>query len=242
MIEHLDDAESGLPTVARQTPWPQLERLDLSPGNEHVVEAVRGRETGYLVLSGDLRLAPAGLEVTAPAALRCPVGAAHNLRAGPEGARTIAIGVQSQASGGAFAAEPFARDRLAWRDAIHGGGGRIATRHLWGPDDFGSSWTFVDHAILAQGSSLGCHYHDHMDEMFVVLSGRGWMTISNTTHEIGPGHVTFQAANEDHGLYNPYAEDLDFVRVAVATPGQTFTTIDLDDDLRARRPAPETTT
>ena len=30
--------------------------------------------------------------------------------------------------------------------------------------------------------------------------------------------------------------ELDFIRIAVATPGQTYTTIDLDDDLRRRPP------
>ncbi|MCH7992058.1 MAG: hypothetical protein IIC35_06540, partial [Gemmatimonadetes bacterium] len=56
------------------------------------------------------------------------------------------------------------------------------------------------------------------------------------TVEIGAGAVTLQRANVAHGLYNPYADELDFIRVAVATPGETFTTVDLDDDLRQRRP------
>ncbi len=68
------------------------------------------------------------------------------------------------------------------------------------------------------------------------------MTLGDTTVEIGPGDVTLQQANVRHGLYNPFTADLDFVRVAVATPGQTFTTIDVADDLRARRPTQENRT
>ncbi len=90
--------------------------------------------------------------------------------------------------------------------------------------------------MLSEGSSLGCHYHDHLEEAFVVLSGRGWMTIGDATVEIGAGAVTLQRANIGHGLYNPFAEELDFIRVAVSTPDETFTTVDLDDDLRERRP------
>jgi len=126
--------------------------------------------------------------------------------------------------------------RLTWREAIHGGSGRIATRHLWRPEDFASSWTFIDHAILGEGGSVGYHYHDALEESFVVLSGAGRMTVQDETFEVGPGSVTFQGIGEGHGIYNPGAEDLAFLRLAVGVPGEAFTTIDLGDDLRGRRP------
>jgi mannose-6-phosphate isomerase-like protein (cupin superfamily) len=204
-------------------------------------------EAGYLVVGGacavlqDPEGSPQQIAIQAPGAIRCMAGASHLVHAGPGGARLLAISVATEgAEGGQLSAEPFAQDRLPWRDAIHGGGGRIGTRHLWRPEDFASSWTFVDHAVLSEGSSLGCHYHDFLEEAFIVLSGRGWMTIADQTTEIGAGNVTLQLANVGHGLYNPFAEDLDFIRIAVATPGEAFTTIDLDDDLRSRRPTEET--
>ena len=126
--------------------------------------------------------------------------------------------------------------RLTWRDAIHGGSGRMATRHLWRPEDFSSSWTFIDHAVLGEGGSVGYHYHDALEESFVVLSGRGWMTVGDETFEVEPGSVTFQGIGEGHGIYNPLAGDLAFLRLAVGVPGEEFTTIDLHDDLRTRRP------
>ena len=239
MIQRLDDV--ALPTAdpvalfpgtPRRTPWPQLDLIDLPPGAEHAARPAPDVECGYLLLRGSAAVepgesgSPEALE--APMALLCGVGAGHRLTAGPAGARLIAIGVSGADPGrGRFLREPFARDRLPWRDAIHGGGGSIATRHLWGPEDFASSWTFVDHAILSQGSSLGRHYHEHMDEVFVVLSGSGDMTIGDLTTRIGPGDATLQRHGEGHGLINPCEEDLDFVRVAVASPGEAFTTIDL---------------
>ena len=62
------------------------------------------------------------------------------------------------------------------------------------------------------------------------------MTMGDSTFEVGPGSVTFQPVGVGHGLYNPFEEELDFVRLAVGIPGETFTTIDLDSDLRDRRP------
>ena len=251
MITHVDGiaaaAIAGRPhalfPAQSSTSWRRFDLLDLQPAGVFPAES-NDLELGYLVLSGSLVVEQAAdrVEAQAPGAIRCAAGVAHRAVAGAEGARLLSIAVDAAGTvgtsgGGQLAADAFARDRLPWRDAIHGGGGRIGTRHLWRPEDFVSSWTFVDHAVLSEGSSLGCHYHDHLEEAFVVLSGRGWMTFGEDTVEIGAGTVTLQRANVDHGLFNPYAEELDFIRVAVGTPGETFTTIDLDDDLRERRPS-----
>jgi mannose-6-phosphate isomerase-like protein (cupin superfamily) len=251
MITHVDVCAAALtadrsgplfPELASTTWWRRFELLDLSPASAHAVPSA-GEEVGYLVLSGRIAVeqSPSRVEAQAPAAVRCAAMVPHTVIAAPEGARLLCIAAEASAAGGRLATDVFVLTRLPWRDAIHGGGGRIGTRHLWRPEDFVSSWTFVDHAVLSQGSSLGCHYHDHLEEAFIVLSGRGWMTIGADTVEINPGTVTLQRANIGHGLYNPFAEDLNFIRVAIATPGEIFTTIDLDDDLRARRPSQETT-
>ncbi len=238
MIQRLDDIARPtaepvalFPGTPRETPWPQLDLIDLPAGAVHEARPAPDVECGYLLLRGTAAIARAGgapETVDAPIALLCGVGADHRVTAGPRGARLISIGVSgADPERARFLSEPFTRDRLPWRDAIHGGGGRIATRHLWGPEDFASSWTFVDHAVLSRGSSLGRHYHEHMDEVFVVLSGAGEMTIGDRTTRIGPGHVTLQRPGEGHGLLNPCEEHLDFVRVAVTEKGKAFTTIDL---------------
>ena len=126
--------------------------------------------------------------------------------------------------------------KLTWRDAIHGGCGQIATRHVLSPDDFYSDWTFLDHAILSAGGSVGYHYHDFLEESFVVLKGQGLMTIDDETFVVGPGSVTWQGIGQGHGIYNPGPEKLEFVRIAVKQADEAYTTIDLHDDLSARRP------
>ncbi len=130
----------------------------------------------------------------------------------------------------------FDAHKLTWRDAIHGGCGQIATRHVLSPDDFYSDWTFLDHAILGAGGSVGYHYHDFLEESFVVLRGRGLMTIADETFAVRPGSVTWQGVRQGHGMYNPGPENLEFVRIAVKQADKEYTTIDLHDDLSARRP------
>lgn len=264
MLAHLDaaaaTATTGIPQPlfpqpAFTTAWRELAVLELAPAQRFTGPQSTTTEIGYLVVAGGVEVRGVDVcgvdvcrggarTVVAPAAVLCGLGCEHELLAAEEGARVIVIGVHLGVhledeidDHQAFLYDTFDPARLQWRDAIHGGGGRIATRHLWRPQDFASSWTFVDHAILSQDSSLGHHHHDFLDEVFVVLAGRGWMTIGGQTHEIGPGSVTFQAPGQGHGLYNPFPAELDFVRVAVAAAGETFTTIDLDDDLRRRRPS-----
>ena len=130
----------------------------------------------------------------------------------------------------------FDEQALTWRDAIHGGCGQIATRHVLSPDDFNSDWTFLDHAILGAGGSVGYHYHDFLEESFVVLRGQGLMTIDDESFAVGPGSVTWQGIGQGHGIYNPGPEKLEFVRIAVKQACEEYTTIDLHDDLSARRP------
>ena len=130
----------------------------------------------------------------------------------------------------------FDAQKLTWRDAIHGGCGQIATRHVLSPKDFYSDWTFLDHAILAPGSSVGYHYHDELEESFWVLKGQGLMTLADKTFAVRPGSVTWQGIGQGHGMYNPGPENLEFVRIAVKQANKEYTTIDLHDDLSSRRP------
>ena len=194
-----------------------------------------------MILDGTVECAAGGEEhlLPSPAVCVCGVGPAHRLRnAGTELTRLLRVRVQvhEPESAGGFSAQAVDADALTWRDAIHGGSGRLATRHMWSPEDFQSTWTFVDHAVLGEGASVGYHYHDGLEESFIVLSGRGWMTIDGDTFEVGSGSVTFQGIEEPHGIYNPGPNPLAFLRLAVGVPNETFTTIDLDDSLASRRP------
>ena len=148
----------------------------------------------------------------------------------------VAMDVDSDTQQGQPKVGAFDEQALTWRDAIHGGCGQIATRHVLSPDDFYSDWTFLDHAILSAGGSVGYHYHDFLEESFVVLKGQGLMTIDDETFAVEPGSVTWQGIGRGHGIYNPGPEKLEFVRIAVKQADEDYTTIDLHDDLSARRP------
>ena len=75
-----------------------------------------------------------------------------------------------------------------------------------------------------------------LEECFVIRRGCGYMTIADTTVGIGADGVTYQGIGEGHGLHNPGPGELEFLRIAVAVPGEEYTTIDLNDNLAERRP------
>lgn len=231
------------PGLQPATAWRELLYLILPSGIRCNFPAATDREVGYLLLEGAVALAGSGLEtqLEGPAALLCGVGWQHTLaNAGEAPARLLCLSAELQGgppTARALLAEPVNQARLKWRPAIHGGGGQIATRHIWGPEDFCSPWAFLDHAVLAPGSSLGYHYHDALEECFVVLGGQGYLTLDNQTFAVETGSVTWQGIGQHHGLYNPTEEPLDFLRVAMGRRGEQYTTVDLHNDLRDRKPS-----
>ena len=204
----------------------------------------RACEQGYVFTGGPVELTVGQQRVESgkgPCFVVEPTGCAHELKNLTDASvNVLRVRVALDADSDTQDVQPktgtFDEQALKWRDAIHGGCGQIATRHVLSPDDFNSDWTFLDHAILDAEGSVGYHYHDFLEESFVVLRGQGLMTIDDETFAVGPGSVTWQGIGQGHGIYNPGPEKLEFVRIAVKQAYEEYTTIDLHDDLSARRP------
>ena len=230
------------PGLEMASAWHELQYLTLSSGARHPMAAPADCEVGYLLLEGSVDLASPDLEIqmAGPAVVLCKVGWPHVLKhAGKTPARLVRLSAHLQGgtpTARALLCEPVDPAQLKWRPAIHGGTGQIATRHIWGPADFCSPWVFLDHAVLAPGSSLGYHYHDALEECFLILGGQGYLTLDDQTFAVEPGSVTWQGIGQHHGLYNPTAEPLNFLRVAIGIRGEQYTTVDLHNDLRNRKP------
>ena len=225
-----------------ETPWRSLNYVELAPGKGFRAGAAEWCEHGFIVIEGVVECVSDGVRtgVEGPAALLAGPAREHTVN--NVGTETVRLVHMSVALGAAVRGDDSLRvesvdpQSLEWRASIHQGVGRIATRHLWGPGDFNSSWTFVDHAVLESRSSVGYHYHEALEECFLVLKGSGLMTIDDETFAVGPNSVTWQGIETSHGIYNPAAEELEFLRLAVAKEDEDFTTIDLHDDLSGRRP------
>lgn len=226
------------PGLEFATPWSVFDGVELAPGEGEEISGDWPCEQGYVALAGPLELRAGemvGRSESSPCVFLAPVGCSHALI--NRSARTVRIlHVRVEMDRWPIAEQQvrvacLEVGALQWRDSIHGGRGRIATRHLWEPAEFASSWTFVDHALLGPDSSVGYHYHDALEECFVVLAGQGAVTLAGQTLAVGPGSITFQGIRQAHGIYNPGPGELEFLRLAVARSGEKYTTVELGDDL-----------
>ena len=228
------------------TPWMGYSYWALEPGE---VRRIAGEgedcEQGYVLLGGPAALAvkscrkgsdetrgERGASGQGPRYIVGPVGydcELQNLSDRVFGVLHVKVAMSAEQMGavaqdsfrdGFVQTGPFDQAELKWRDAIHGGCGKIATRQ-----------------VLEQGSSVGYHYHDTLEESFVIVGGQGLMTTADETFAVGQGSVTWQGIGQAHGIYNPGPEPLEFVRIAVLQRDEETTTIDLHDDLSARAPS-----
>jgi mannose-6-phosphate isomerase-like protein (cupin superfamily) len=75
---------------------------------------------------------------------------------------------------------------------------------------------FVDLSVLPPRSDIGCHTHEpDNEELYIVVAGRGLMTLDGQEFEVGPGHVILNGPGGTHGLRNIGDEELRIVVIEV---------------------------
>jgi mannose-6-phosphate isomerase-like protein (cupin superfamily) len=85
---------------------------------------------------------------------------------------------------------------------IHGGAGTLAIQLLLPPDTI-SSLNFMHTGPLGPKSSIGHHFHNNADEMFVILDADAQYTVNGLTAVVpGPAGVPCPSGSS-HAVYNP---------------------------------------
>src|SRR5262245_46201156 len=55
---------------------------------------------------------------------------------------------------------------------VHGGAGALSFMALLGPDDLNVNLIFVHRGVLQPKSGIGHHFHNQMEEMFIIFDNR----------------------------------------------------------------------
>jgi mannose-6-phosphate isomerase-like protein (cupin superfamily) len=84
-------------------------------------------------------------------------------------------------------------------------------KHLAAPWTIGSEKLWVGLSEVDPGSSSNRHSHAENEEVFYVVSGRGFVEVDDERQAVGPGSVVLVPAGSEHCLVNPGDEMLQVI-------------------------------
>jgi quercetin dioxygenase-like cupin family protein len=93
-------------------------------------------------------------------------------------------------------------------EVTHEGRGMVKNASLYDAKDFGTNLRFIIYSELKPGTSIGYHTHENDEEVYVILEGKGIMTINGEPREVRAGDVILNKPYGSHGLENNSDTDL----------------------------------
>lgn len=101
-------------------------------------------------------------------------------------------------------------------EKVHAHGGEVAIAFARVLERNRGAIRFIDFSVLGPGADIGKHTHAaDNEELYVVVSGKGWMTLDGREFEVGPGDVVMNRPGGTHALKNIGADDLRIVVIEV---------------------------
>ncbi len=131
-----------------------------------------------------------------------------------------------------LASRIVATDSSAYRPlvAVHAGAGNMAFAGLLSRGAIGPHFNFLHRGEIPAGSSIGHHFHNTVEEMFVILNGEAQFTINGRTSRIqGPAAVVCRMG-ESHAILNSGTETLQWMNFQAASVAGVSDNFDLGDD------------
>ena len=123
-------------------------------------------------------------------------------------------------------------DPSKYRDVpkVHGGAGTLSYTGLLGPEDFNVNLIFLHRGVLQPKSGIGHHFHNQMEEMFVIFDNKAQFTIDGRTAEFtGPAGAPCRMGSS-HGIYNPTDAPTQWMNIAVGSVRGRYDAFDMGDD------------
>lgn len=99
---------------------------------------------------------------------------------------------------------------------MNGGKDTVWYRRALGPTAFASNWAYFDHLLIPANASQGRHYHAGVDEIYLVIKGKGKVYVNDEIAEIVTGDAVPVRAGEIHSFEGSAGEPLEMVIYGVA--------------------------
>ncbi|AUG80766.1 hypothetical protein CFP65_6097 [Kitasatospora sp. MMS16-BH015] len=94
---------------------------------------------------------------------------------------------------------------------VHGTRGRTRWACLARRAGLGGGWEAVEWASVPPGGVSGEHRHTRTEEVYVLLGGRGEITLDGRPHPVEAGDAVLTGLGTTHGLRNTGPENLDWL-------------------------------
>ena len=100
----------------------------------------------------------------------------------------------------------------------HGGSGEIEHFRVFEGDSFDTQLCLVAADVIPPGSSIAEHQHIHDEELYVVLEGKGTITLDGRDEPVGPGDIILTTMGHSHGIRNDSDQPLKILVVEASIP------------------------
>ena len=122
-------------------------------------------------------------------------------------------------------------DPAAFRQspAVHGGAGSMGFTALLNRGAITPEFNFLHRGVIPPGAGIGHHFHNVVEEMFVILDGEAQFTIDGRTASVkGPAGVICRAGHS-HAIYNASSTPVQWMNLNVSMIAGVYDAFDLGD-------------
>ena len=146
-------------------------------------------------------------------------------------AAMIPLRAQSPAGAGTLAQRIVHTDPATYRPstAVHGGAGTMSFTALLNRGAVTPEFNFLHRGVIPAGAGIGHHFHNVVEEMFVILDGEAQFTIDGRTATVkGPAGVLCRTGHS-HAIYNPGPAPVQWMNLNVSSIAGVYDNFDLGD-------------
>ena len=113
--------------------------------------------------------------------------------------------------------------------AVHGGAGTMSFTALLNRGAVTPEFNFLHRGVIPAGAGIGHHFHNVVEEMFVILDGEAQFTIDGRTATVkGPAGVLCRTGHS-HAIYNPGPAPVQWMNLNVSLIAGVYDNFDLGD-------------
>ena len=113
---------------------------------------------------------------------------------------------------------------------VHAGAGELHYMGLFDASSLNTNLIFLHRGVIPPKGGIGHHYHNQMEEMFVILDNEAQFTIDGRTSILqGPAGAPCRMGRS-HAIYNPTDRPTEWMNIAVGSVKAKYDNFDLGDD------------